>query len=49
MGWIILELMVRLVIKVFELSIKGLEMLIKASEWLATILKKKSEMKEEQL
>jgi len=49
MGWIILELMVRLVIKVFELSIKGLELLIKTSEWLATILKKKSEMKEEQL
>ena len=49
MGWIILELMVRLVIKVFELSIKGLELLIKASEWLAAILKRKSEMKEEQL
>ena len=49
MGWIILELMVRLVIKVFELSIKGLEMLIKASERLATMLKEKSEMKEEQL
>ena len=48
MGWIILELMVRLVIKVFELSIKALEMLIKASEWLATILKEKSEMKEEE-
>ena len=49
MGWIILELMVRVVIKVFELIIKGLEMLIKASEWLITILKEKSEMKEEQL
>ena len=49
MGWIILELMVRVVIKVFELIIKGLEMLIKASEWLATLLKEKSEMKEEQL
>ena len=49
MGWIILELMVRVVIKVFELSIKVFELLIKASEWLATILKEKSEMKEEQL
>jgi hypothetical protein len=49
MGWIILELMVRLAIKVFELIIKGLELLIKASERLATILKRKSEMKEEQL
>ena len=49
MGWIILELTVRVVIKVFELTIKGLEMLVKASEWLATILKEKSEMKEEQL
>ena len=49
MGWIILELMVRVVIKVFELIIKALEMLIKASEWLATLLKEKSEMKEEQL
>ena len=49
MGWFILELMVRLVIKVFELSIKGLELLIKVSEWLATILKEKSEIKEEQL
>ncbi len=49
MGWIILELMVRVVIKVFELIIKALEMLIKASEWLATILKRKSEIKEEQL
>ena len=49
MGWIILELMVRVVIKVFELIVKGLEMLIKASEWLATLLKEKSEMKEEQL
>jgi len=42
MGWIILELMVRVVIKVFELIIKGLEMLIKASEWLATMLQEKS-------
>ena len=47
MGWIILELMVRVVIKVFELSIKGLELLIKTSEWLATILREKRQLKEE--
>ena len=43
MGWKILEVTLKVVVKVFGLTVKTFEMLTKAFEWLITIIKEKEE------